>query len=104
MPVVGSGTALDPKRPLFLPSPDDRRQAGSAGIQSYTAVLSDDKRFALVEYVAHDRKAFDAILKDTRTDIKTFDYQSGKDTGEAVELEFRKYKKDFDFKQFKEGK
>ena len=104
VPVVGGGTAQDPKRPLFAPTPEDRTRDGAAGILSYTAVLSDDQKFALVELVAQDRKAFDAILKETRADIKRFDHQKGKDKGDDIELEFRKYKKNFDFKKFKEGK
>ena len=104
VPIVGAGTAQDPKRSLFVPTPDDRARDGAAGILSYTAVLSDDKKFALVELVAHDRKAFAAILKDTRTDVKRFDHQKGKDKADDIELEFRKHKKDFDFKKFKEGK
>ena len=104
VPVVGAGTAQDPLRPLFVPTAEERARDGAAGIQGYTAVLSDDKKFALVELVAQDRKAFDAILKETRTDIKRFDHQKGKDKGDDIELEFRKLKKGFDFKKFKEGK
>ena len=69
----------------------------------YTAVLSDDKKFALLELVARDRKAFDAIFKDTRTDVKKFDHVKGAKK-EDIEAEFRKLKKDFDFAKFKEGK
>ena len=104
VPVVGAGTAQDPKRPLFVPTHEERVLAGAAGILSYSAVLSDDKKFALVELVARDRKAFEAILKDTRPDMKRFDQQKGGARGEDIELEFRKYKKDFDFKKFREGK
>ena len=105
VPVQGLGSAQDPKRPLFVPTHEDRvRDGAAAGIVSYTAVLSDDKKFALVELVARDRKAFEAILKDTRPDVKRFDHQKGLARAEDIELEFRKYKKDFDFKQFREGK
>ena len=104
VPVVGAGTAQDPKRPLYAPTPEERTQAGAGGIQSYTAVLSDDKKFALIELVAQEGKAFEAILKDTRPDVKRFDLQKGKDKAEDIENEFRKYKKDFDLKKFKEGK
>ena len=104
VPVQGLGSAQDPKRPLFVPTHEDRvRDGAAAGIVSYTAVLSDDKKFALVELVAYDRKAFDAILKDTRPDVKKFDHVKGAKK-EDIELEFRKYKKDFDFAKFKEGK
>ena len=100
VPLVGDGTPRNPFRPLFAPMPDEIKAGGFIG---YTAVLSDDKKFALVELVAHDRKAFDAILKDTRTDVKKFDHVKGAKK-EDIEVEFRKYKKDFDFAKFKEGK
>jgi hypothetical protein len=104
VPVVGAGTRLDPRRPLFVPTPDERLREGAAGIVSFTVALSDDKTVALVELVAQDRKAFDAILKETRSDVKRFDLQKGKAKADDIETEFRKHKKDFDFKKFREGK
>lgn len=98
VPIVGDGSALNPRRPLYTPE-----QPGTGGILSYSVVLSDDRRFALVELVARDRKAFDEILKDARTDVKKFDYAKGSKNSD-IELEFRKLKKDFDFAKFKEGK
>ena len=101
VPLIGDGTPRNPFRPLFAPTTDEMKTAG--GIIGYTSVLSDDRKFALVELVATDRKAFDAILKDTRQDVKKFDHTKGS-TKEDIELEFRKLKKDFDFAKFKEGK
>jgi hypothetical protein len=101
-PLQGSGTPRDPYRPLFAPSPEELR-AGASAILSYTAVLSDDKKFALIEFVARDQKAFEAILKDTRPDVKKFDHSRGAKKAE-IELEFKKYKKDFSYDKFKEGK
>ena len=101
VPLIGDGTPRNPFRPLFAPSPEEIR-AGTAFL-SYTAVLSDDKKFALMEIVAKDRKAFDAILKDQRPDIKKFDHDKGGKKAE-IELEFKKYKKDFSYDKFKEGK
>ena len=99
-PMIGDGSVQNPFRPLFAPSPDEIKPGGFIG---YTSVLSDDKKYALIELVAHDRKAFDAILKDARTDVKKFDHIKGAKK-EDIELEFRKYKKGFDFVKFKEGK
>jgi hypothetical protein len=105
VPVVpGAGTAQNPARPLYVPTAQERAAARADGIVSFTAVLSDDKRFALVELVAWDRKAFEEILKDTRPDMKRFDLQKGAARAEDIETEFRKYKKDFDFRKFREGK
>lgn len=99
-PIVGDGSTRNPFRPLFAPQLEDIRPGGFIG---YTAVLSDDKKLALVEVVAYDRKAFDTILKDTRPDVTKFDPARGA-RKEQIEAEFRKYKKDFDFAKFKEGK
>ena len=100
VPLVGDGSPRNPFRPLFAPTPDEVQ---ASGIISYSSVLSDDKKFALLELVARDRKAFDAILKDTRIDVKKFDHLKGAKK-EDIETEFRKHKKDFDFAKFKEGK
>ena len=38
-----------------MPTHQDGVRDGAAGIVGYTAVLSDDKKFALVELMARDR-------------------------------------------------
>ncbi len=100
VPMVGEGTPRNPFRPLFAPALDEMKEKG---ILSYTSVLSDDRKFALLELVATDRKAFDQILNDTRQDVKKFDATKGAKKDD-IEKEFRKLKKDFDFGKFKEGK
>ena len=77
--------------PQFRPPP---RDSAASGIIAYSFQESDDGRFALVEFVARDRKAFAAILADARTDIKVF--QKGRHTRTQIETEFRKFKRDFD--------
>ncbi|MCC6540261.1 MAG: hypothetical protein IT162_22125 [Bryobacterales bacterium] len=107
VPLVGAGTPQDPKRPLFVPSPEERQRAAASktpALTSYSVVLSDDRKFALVEFVAEDPKALEELLKSERADVKRFDLQKGKAKAEDLELEFRKYKKDFDFNKFREGK
>jgi hypothetical protein len=95
VPIVGAGTPKDPKRPQYAPWPPSRGQART-DIISYRFEPSDDGRFALVEFVARDRKAFDAILKDKT--IKVF--EKGKDKKEDIEKELKKFKKDFDLDKF----
>ena len=101
VPVIGDGTPRNPFRPLFAPL--GAEEMAASGLIGYTTVLSDDRKSALIELVATDRKAFDAILKDTRQDVKKFDPAKGAKK-EDIEQEFRKVKKDFDFAKFKEGK
>lgn len=100
VPLTGDGSPRSPYRPLFAPTAEEIHEGKFLG---FTAVLSDDKRFALMEVVARDRSAFEGILKDTRPDVKKFDVAKGA-RREEIELEFRKLKKDFDWAKFKEGK
>ena len=44
--------------------------------------------------MARDRSAFAAVLNSGRADVKTF--ERGTARKEEIELEFRKYKRDFD--------
>src|SRR4051794_26011898 len=63
VPMVGAGTAADPRRPQYAPWPT--APAGSrTQIIAFSHQMSDDGRFALVEFVARDRRAFSAILGD----------------------------------------
>ena len=88
VPMVGSGTLNDPKRPLFAPLTPDPK-----GILSYSYELTDDKKFAIVEFVALNSKAFAPILADKRVQ-KTF--QKDKDKRDDMEKELKKQKADFD--------
>src|SRR5579871_184225 len=65
VPLAGAGTTANPQRPMYAPLPTAIDPASRTGILGYTYVLSDDGKFALVEYVARDRSAFSAILADT---------------------------------------
>ena len=54
VPLVGKGTADDPKRPMYAPAPSSAVPTGGAtkastrtGIIAFTHVLSDDGKFAL---------------------------------------------------------
>jgi len=100
VPMVGAGTKADPRRPLFIPA--DPRQLSSAGVISFTAELSDDGRFALVEIVARNRTAFAAMLADRRPDIRVF--EKGKVTAADLEREFRRHKPSFSADKFARGR
>jgi hypothetical protein len=88
-PMVGSGTYSDPKRPLFAPA-----GPGSANpFLGFSYVMSDDGRFAIVEFVARDRAALAPILSDRIHNLQVF--EKGKHGRDEIEREFRKLKKDF---------
>ncbi len=96
VPVIGSGrSAADPKRPLFVPAKPGA--ANPAGILAFNSILSDDGRFAIVEYVVKDRAALPPILTDSRV-IKAF--QRGKGRRAELESEARKYRRDFNLDDF----
>ena len=98
VPLVGKGTADDPRRPAFVPAPAPKgTPPPTNGIIGFTMVLSDDGKSALVEFVARDRAALAAILADTRPGVKVF--EKGKAKRDEILLEFRKHKKDFDFER-----
>ena len=105
VPIIGSGTAADPKRPMFAPTPVEHSQARvsaasarqrPAGIIGYSFHPSDDGKWAIVEFVARDKAAFQPIAAAARNTpgIKAFDRE--KNSKEEIEIEARKIKKDFD--------
>ena len=90
--LTGSGTSSDTIRPEYVPvsaDPDSR-----SGILAWSSQIADDGRMAIVLYVAADRKAFESILADKRSEIRVFEI--GKHDRKTIETELRKYKKDFD--------
>ena len=93
VPLVGSGTAADPRRPLYAPTPG---AASPDGIVGFTQVPTDDGKSAIVEFVARKRSALQAILSDTT--ITT--YEKGTLSGSAIEAALQKLKQGFTLVQF----
>lgn len=62
VPMTGSGTDADPRRPMFAPKPGDMNPASATTIAGFNYVLSDDGKFALVQFVARDKGAFQTLL------------------------------------------
>lgn len=100
--MVGAGTAEDPRRPMYAPIPGRAKLTSATDILGFSAVVSDDGRFALVEFVAADRSAF----KDMRADVSVKSFlkgiagPQGAQSTADIEAEFKKLKKDFDFNTF----
>src|SRR5215467_11786104 len=62
-PLIGSGTAADPKRPMFVPATQTQRAPNDrSGVLGYQIQLSDDGKFALVELVFQNPQAFQDAL------------------------------------------
>ncbi|NMB75170.1 MAG: hypothetical protein GYA21_08575 [Myxococcales bacterium] len=92
VPMVGKGTADDPRRPMFAPLPG-KEGPRADGIMAWSFVLSDDGNMAVVEFVARDRSAFKEILNAGRADVRSF--RKGHDQRDDIEQEFRKHRKNF---------
>ena len=95
VPYTGAGTRKDPRRPLYTPIPGSRATS-LAGIIAFQQIPTDDKKFAIVEFVAADVSAFTLILNDKS--IKVF--EKGKHSRVSIEQEFKIVRKDFDLSQF----
>ncbi|MEJ7606921.1 MAG: hypothetical protein WKF37_11785 [Bryobacteraceae bacterium] len=98
VPMMGTGTYADPKRPLFAPAPAEMGKPGV--IQSFSWQPTDDGAMAIVEFVAIDRDALKAVLTDRRA-VKVF--EKGKDKREDIERELKIYRKDFQLDKTKRG-
>ena len=98
VPMIGAGTAADPKRPMFVPwGPNAHKDLLESGILSFSFQLSDDGRSAIVEFVARDRKALAPILNANRADVKAF--VRGQDSRQTIDTELRRHKRDIDLDQ-----
>jgi hypothetical protein len=93
--MVGKGTPADPKRPQYAPWPPTVSPSRIA-IIAYSHQISDDGKYALVEFVARDRSAFQAIFNDKSVTV----FEKGKDKKPDIEKGLKKYKKDFDLSKF----
>jgi hypothetical protein len=96
VPIVGQGTAADPKRPQYAPAAAVQGMPGRSGIIGFAQQISDDGKYALVEYVARDKAAFQAILSDKQVKV----FFKGTDKKDDIEKDLKKYKKDFDLNKF----
>lgn len=99
VPLVGSGTIADPKRPMFAPAPPNAAAAlDRTGIIAYQFQASDDGNFALVEFVAVTRAGLAPILASTNANVTSF--ERGQHTRQEIETAFQKYKATFTFDKF----
>ena len=102
VPLIGAGTHADPIRPAYAPGPRQRgsklSKPDSTGILGFNFMMSDDKKHALVEFVARDRSSFKDLLADKRPDVKAS--EKGKAKRSDIEAEFKRFKKDIDLDRF----
>jgi hypothetical protein len=102
VPLIGTGTNADPIRPDYVPAPpfppglkpSKLPAPDLSGIIGFHFVMSDDKKHAIAEFVAHDPSAFKQIMADRRPDVRVF--EKGKAKRADIEVELKKFKKDID--------
>lgn len=101
LPMEGRGTWADPKRPLFMPAPDEIKPGDRSGILAWHFQISDNGQFALVEIVAANQPALAGLTARIRAQVsgaQLFD-ATARSRGE-VEQTFKALKKDFDLSRF----
>jgi len=96
VPLVGTGTAADPRRPQYAPPVKAVQTALPTDIIAFTQVPTDDGKFAIVEFVAQDRKAFEAIL----ADATVTSFEKNLVSKAAIETALQKVKKGFSLDKF----
>lgn len=84
-----------PPRPAAIPAFVKARP----GFVAWGMQPTDDHKMAIVQVVAVDHAAFDAILADKRPEIRVFEI--GKDKKEVIERELQRFKKDFSLDGFR---
>ena len=95
VPLIGHGTPSDPRRPQYAPWPPATGKS-RMDIISFSHLVSDDGKFAIVEFVARDGAAFAAIFNDHSLRV----FEKGVHKKDDIEAELKKFKKDFSLDKF----
>lgn len=105
VPMVGSGTWDDPKRPMFAPIPQQMTAGSRTGILAFNHVESDDGKFALVEIVTADPIQLAQVVGQMNTQLSAvagFQLFNRSTTSPAVvQTAFQALKKNFDITKFR---
>jgi hypothetical protein len=89
---------------MFAPSRAEqaaRAKNGRSGILGYSMQISDDGRFALVEFVGATPADLKFIVNSQAPGVRAF--ERGTATKAQIEAEFRKYKANFTLNSFVGG-
>ena len=97
VPLIGSGSHGDPKRPMFAPTAAAMGR-GRSGILGYYHELTDDGKSAVVMFVAVDRASLRPILTSHVPGVTVFDrnVQSQPEVEQALKAVLA----NFDWKRF----
>src|SRR5436190_11317832 len=87
VPLIGTGTADDPIRPAYIPAPlPPGTPPSTDGIIGFTMQITDDRKHAIVQFVARDRTAFKDLLADKSADVKVFEKGKAKKVDMETEI------------------
>ena len=105
VPMTGSGTWSDPKRPMFAPVPSAMTPGSRKGIIAFNQVTSDDGKFALLEIVVATKTDLATVIAPISTAISQTPsiqlFQRGSSNLAQVQAAFQVFKKNFDINKFK---
>ena len=93
VPLTGSGTATDPKRPKYAPWPASQDPDGIIG---FVFEPTDDGKSAVVEFVAPNHAALQAILADKTIQV----FQKGAVSKSVIETAIKQVRRDFNLDTF----
>jgi hypothetical protein len=103
VPMIGSGTWDDPKRPMFAPTPQQMAPGNRTGIIAFNQVQSDDGNSALIEIVAANRSELALITAPMTASavpgLQLFDRSTN--SAATVQSAFQVLKKNFDITKFR---
>jgi hypothetical protein len=100
VPMTGSGTWSDPKRPVFAPARASADPASRSGIIAWQQQTSDDGAVALVEFVFATAEAANQLTASLKANPSVKVFHKGKDKREDIEKALKALRKDFDLDKF----
>jgi hypothetical protein len=105
VPMIGSGTWDDPRRPMFAPRSQDMTPGSRAGIIAFNQVESDDGKFALIEIVTADRGQLAQITGPINSQLAATPglqlFDRSVTSADTVQTAFQARKKNFDITKFR---
>ena len=102
VPAMGAGTLADPVRPMYAPTDEEMKKGDRSGVIAFHFEMSDNGKFALVEFVLGDRNGL-AGLRGRLNSAKAAggDFFDRENNSRAdIDKVFKAHKKDFDFSKF----
>ncbi len=105
VPMTGSGTWDDPKRPMFAPIPQQMTPGSRTGIIAFNQVESDDGNFALIEIVTANRSELASVTGPILAQLSTVPglqlFDRSTTPAATVQSAFQLLKKNFDITKFR---